>query len=68
MDDPLVAVDPADEIELQDAGSTFSLGLEGWEASDYTDPEDDWKLLSDGSYLSPDGLTRTWPIAGPEPS
>ncbi len=55
-----------DEIETQEAGSTFALGGEGWEASAYVDPADDWSLLPDGSFLSPDGLTRTWPVAGPE--
>lgn len=69
MDETIVvAEDPEDEIEMQDAGSTFALGREGLEASDYVDPEDDWSLLPDGSFLSPDGLTRTWPAAGPGPS
>ena len=69
MDETIAIAESAeDEIEAQDAGSTFALGREGWEASDYIDPEDDWSLLSDGSFLSPDGLTRTWPAAGPEPS
>jgi hypothetical protein len=57
-----------DELEAQEAGSTFFLGGEGWEASDYVDPADDWTLLADGSWLSPDGTTRTWPSAGPEPA
>jgi hypothetical protein len=56
-----------DDIETQDAGSTFVLGSEGWEAADYLDPEDDWHLQPDGSYVSPDGTLRTWPAAGPEP-
>lgn len=68
MDEPIVVAERAeDEIETQDAGSTFALGQEGWEASDYVDPEDDWSLLPDGSFLSPDGTIRTWPLAGPEP-
>jgi len=68
--DELVAIgEPSvDELDTGDAGSTFALGGEGWEASDYQDPEEDWSLLPDGSYLSPDGTTRTWPAAGPEPS
>jgi len=65
--DELTTVDQrAEEFDAQDAGSTFFLGGEGWEASDYVDPADDWTLLSDGSYLSPDGTIRTWPTAGPE--
>jgi hypothetical protein len=56
-----------DELESQEAGSTFVLGVEGWEASVFVDPEDDWSLLSDGSYLSPDATVRSWPLMGPEP-
>lgn len=55
-----------DELESQEAGSTFVLGVEGWEASVFVDPEDDWSLLSDGSYLSPDATVRSWPLMGPE--
>lgn len=65
--DELTTVDERrEDLEAQEAGSTFYLGGEGWEASDYIDPGDDWTLLPDGSYLSPDGTTRTWPFAGPE--
>lgn len=56
-----------DELESQDAGSTFVLGAEGWEAAAFLDPEDDWSLLADGSYLSPDGAIRSWPLVGPDP-
>ncbi len=56
-----------DEVETQDPGSTVALGPEGWESADYIDPDDDWNLLPDGSFLSPDGMLRTWPLAGPEP-
>jgi hypothetical protein len=56
-----------EDLDAQEAGSTFALGGEGWEASDYIDPGDDWSLQADGSYLSPDGTIRTWPAAGPEP-
>jgi hypothetical protein len=67
MDDLMTVDDrPEDELDAQEAGSTFFLGGEGWEASDYVDPEDDWTLLPDGSWLSPDGTVRTWPVAGPE--
>jgi hypothetical protein len=56
-----------DEIEAQEPGSTYALTHDGWEVSDYVDPAEDWSLLSDGSFLSPDGTVRTWPLAGPEP-
>jgi hypothetical protein len=69
MDEPItVAERDEDEIETQDAGSTVALGPEGWEASAYIDPEDDWDLQPDGSFVSPDGTIRTWPLAGPMPS
>jgi hypothetical protein len=55
-----------DEIEAQEPGSTYALTPDGWEVSDYVDPADDWSLLSDGSYLSPDRTLRTWPLVGPE--
>ena len=67
MDDLMTVDERAeDELDAQEAGSTFFLGREGWEASDYVDPADDWTLLADGSWLSPDGTVRTWPVAGPE--
>jgi hypothetical protein len=28
----------------------------------------DWALQADGSFLSPDERTRSWPEAGPEPA
>jgi hypothetical protein len=56
-----------DELESQEAGSTYLLGVEGWEAALYVDPENDWSLLADGSFLSPDGTVRSWPLVGPEP-
>jgi hypothetical protein len=67
--DELMTVDEraVDEMDPQEAGSTFMLGREGWEVADYLDPVDDWSLLDDGSYLSPDGTIRTWPAAGPAP-
>lgn len=69
MDELLELGRPADDdLDVQEAGSTFALGWEGWEASDYVDPADDWSLLPDGSYLSPEGTVRTWPAAGPEPT
>ena len=38
--DELLTVDERaeDELDAQEAGSTFFLGGEGWEASDYVDP------------------------------
>jgi hypothetical protein len=56
-----------EELDSQADGSTFILGPEGWEAADFIDPETDWRLLADGSYLSPDGAIRSWPLTGPEP-
>jgi hypothetical protein len=68
MDDQIAVAERAeDEIEAQDPGSTVALGPEGWEASAYMDPDDDWSLMPDGSYLSSDGMLRTWPHASPEP-
>ena len=55
------------EMDAAEPGSTFTFGAEGWEAVDYVDPMDDWTLQSDGSFASPDGLTRTWRLGGPEP-
>jgi hypothetical protein len=67
--DELVTTDALaeDELDGQADGSTFILGAEGWEAADFIDPEADWRLLNDGSYLSPDGSVRSWPLTGPEP-
>jgi hypothetical protein len=67
--DELETMDAAaeDEMDPQADGSTFILGPEGWETAEFIDPEDDWRLLADGSYLSPDGATRSWPLIGPEP-
>jgi len=68
MDEPVMVIDARDdEIEALAGGSTLTLGEDGWEASDFVDPGDDWILLPDGSYQSADGTTRTWLLAGPEP-
>jgi hypothetical protein len=48
-------------------GVTRVLTEEGWEESIYIDPGDDWRMLEDGSWASPDGRTRSWPVGGPEP-
>jgi hypothetical protein len=55
------------EPSEQEPGTTSVLGGEGWEESDYVEPGGDWSMLADGSWVSPDGLTRSWPLAGPEP-
>ena len=67
--DELETMDAAaeDEMEPQADGSTFILGPEGWETADFIDPEDDWRLLADGSYLSAGRGHPSWPLAGPEP-
>ena len=56
--------EPADEL---DPGTSRVLTAEGWEVVPFVDPEDDWGLQQDGSWLAPDGLTRSWPLGGPEP-
>ena len=52
----------------QDLGVTRVLTDQGWEDADYLDPEDDWLLLDDGSWSSPDGRCRSWPAFAPEPA
>jgi hypothetical protein len=44
------------------------LTAEGWEEANYIDPGDEWRLLDDGSWASPEGLTRSWRLGGPEPA
>lgn len=58
--------DEPDPIDVE-PGVTRVLTDEGWEESVYIDPDEDWRLLDDGSWSSPDGRTRSWPLAGPEP-
>lgn len=55
------------ELEQVSPGTTMALTQEGWEASDYVDPADDWTPMDDGSYRSPDGSLRTWPLVNPTP-
>jgi hypothetical protein len=55
-----------DEVELE-PGVTRVLTDDGWEESIYVDPAEDWHLVEDGSWESPDRRTRSWPLAGPEP-
>jgi hypothetical protein len=62
-------IEPADRddpIELE-RGVTRVLTDEGWDDALYVDPGDDWALLDDGSWSSPDGRTRSWPVLGAEP-
>ena len=58
--------DEPEPIDVE-PGVTRVLTDEGWEESVYIDPDEDWRLLDDGSWASPDGRTRSWPLAGPEP-
>jgi hypothetical protein len=54
-----------EELTPQALGTTVVLTAVGWEEADYTVAGDDWRLLADGSYLSPDGMIRSWPLVGP---
>lgn len=54
-----------DELEADAAGTTMVLTNTGSEGSGYVEPGDDWRLLADGSWVSPDDRVRTWPFAGP---
>ena len=61
-------VDSPDVLEFDEAGSpgtTAVLTEEGWQVVDYEEPGDDWRLRQDGSWESPDGLTRSFPINPP---
>lgn len=55
------------DLEAASPGTTMALTQEGWEVSDYIDPADDWTPMDDGSYQSPDGALRTWPLVNPTP-
>ncbi len=57
------AGDPRDDTP--EPGDSFTLTAEGWQRVDYAEPGDDWRLIGDGSWESPDGLTRTWPLDAP---
>jgi hypothetical protein len=46
--------------EEQEPGTTVVLTAEGWEATAYVEPEEDWVVREDGSLESPDGTMRTW--------
>jgi hypothetical protein len=64
-------VEPIDDVNVApdelDPGTTAVLTVDGWEAVPYVDPDDSWALQEDGSWMAPDGLTRSWPLAAPEP-
>lgn len=49
-------------------GTTRVLTAEGWEEALYVEPEASWELLADGTWLSPDGRTRSAPLFGPDAS
>ncbi|HEX8939230.1 MAG TPA: hypothetical protein VF763_03620 [Candidatus Limnocylindrales bacterium] len=51
--------------EEPDLGTSYVLTADGWEPADYQEPARDWRLLEDGSYESPDGLTRTFARSEP---
>jgi hypothetical protein len=64
MDEPRMLVQrDEDELESEVFGRTSVLTVRGWEDSEYIEPDDDWVMLEDGSYLSPAGAIRTWPAA-----
>lgn len=54
-----------DELDEAAAGKTAVLTVDGWEETEYVEPGRDWRLLLDGSYLSPDREMRTWLLVGP---
>jgi hypothetical protein len=61
-------LNPTDMLEFEEAGepgTTATLTNEGWQAVTYEEPADDWRLLADGSWESPDGLTRSYPLDAP---
>ena len=61
-------IDPADVQDLDELepGVTRVLTDEGWDDALYIEPGDDWILLEDGSWSSPDGRIRSRPF-GLEP-
>jgi hypothetical protein len=69
QDQDLLAADDRDFDHDEDLayGSTVVLTAEGWETAEYIDPGPDWRLLEDGSFLSPDGRTQSRPLVNPSP-
>ena len=60
MDEVTTPAGREDDLDALVPGSTARLTPEGWERIEYMEPGDDWSLQDDGSYLAPDGRTRTW--------
>jgi hypothetical protein len=54
--------------DMPDPGETFTLTPEGWQRVDFVEPEEGWRIRGDGSYESPDGSIRTWPLDPPVPA
>ncbi len=48
-----------------DLGTSYAMTRDGWEPADYLEPAADWRLLEDGAYESPDGMTRTFAHSEP---
>jgi hypothetical protein len=59
------SVEEHEALDLE-PGTSRVLTESGWEDAGYVDPAEDWHLLADGSWESPDGRTRSWPLTGPE--
>jgi len=61
-------MNPAEMLDFEEAaepGTTAILTEEGWQTTPYEEPADGWRLLDDGSWESPDGLTRSYPLDAP---
>jgi hypothetical protein len=54
-----------DNDEAAATSSTAVLTEEGWQVTDYEEPGQDWRLLGDGSWESPDGRTRSFVVDAP---
>lgn len=50
-----------DTVDVAATPYSARLTEEGWEDMDFVEPADDWRQLPDGSFVSPDGKTRSWP-------
>jgi len=61
-------MNPAEMLEFEEAGepgTTATLTSEGWQVVDYEEPGEGWRLRDDGSWESPDGQTRSYPLDSP---
>jgi len=56
---------PETSDEEMEAGSSVTLTVEGWQRVEYAEPDETWTVRADGSYESPDGQTRSWPLNPP---